>query len=151
MAVYKIKGKNDLCIYMNGTMLCKIWYGPHIYGVIFDKKGRGGSFPLLTKEDKKAFKMKENTEIPSVKQFAYTANNSKREAYLQHIEDGKLIYRVQIDNVVVEFPIPLEETKGGTFNKVEKATLLKRFYIKALEEDNVKVMPYTITKFVKKL
>jgi len=81
----------------------------------------------------------ENVEFPSVKEFAYEADRTKRMAKFMRFKDENLFYSFKVNEVKYEFPIPIADANGGEFKDEEYATMLKRFYIKSLKESTVRI------------
>lgn len=82
---------------------------------------------------------KNNIEFPSVKDFAYWPDKTKRKAHLHRFENNNLYYNVRVNDNWYTFPISIEDAEGAVFNMKEDATMLKRFYIKALKEQTVQI------------
>lgn len=57
--------------------------------------------------------------------------NSARFSYYR---DGNLFYTVEVGGKTYAFPVPIEDTKGGTFLAEHKAVNLMRWIRKALDD-----------------
>lgn len=54
-------------------------------------------------------------------------------ARFSYYRDGNLFYTVEVDGKTYAFPVPIEDTKGGTFLAEHKAVNLMRWIRKALD------------------
>ena len=76
-------------------------------------------------------------KLPTVKEIVLDKN---RIAYLHKVEDGNIYYSFLLEHIMYEFPIPFEETKGGTFYQGMEIRPLMRWIRMALENDELRVI-----------
>lgn len=59
-----------------------------------------------------------------------------KRASLIHIQDGKALYKVEVEGKPYQFPVPVEDMKSGTFLLEDRARIFQRWIGKALKNDD---------------